>query len=159
MDRIRSFTQAYSQAPWRKQLQGIGVFLAVLVIFLLAASVFVSITARSATVGKDIQRNRDNIEALEFEIANMRTELALQTSTAVMKQRAIEMGFRPATPEELIYIKVPGYTRESGLEFASPPQSVKSASPVLSPSFTNSWVDWFAQQFRVPQIPLSEVQP
>ncbi|MBM3144310.1 MAG: hypothetical protein FJ010_04915 [Chloroflexi bacterium] len=159
MDRVQQFTQAYSQAPWRKQLQGIGIFLVVLVVILLAASVFVSVTAKTAALGKEIQRNRQEIEELEFEIANMESQLAILTSASVMKQRAIEMGFRPATSEEIMYIHGPGYMGRDHVELAEPAQPTTATAPVISPAFTQSWVDWLARQFRAPLIPLAEAGP
>jgi len=159
MNRVLNFTQAYSQTPWRKQLQRIGIFLIVLVVILLAASVFVSVTARTAALGKEIQRHRQEIEALEFETANMQSQLAILTSVSVMKQRAIDMGFRSATSEEIIYINVPGYTGRDHVKMADPSQPTMAAAPVISPAFTQSWVDWLAQQFRAPLIPLAEVGP
>ncbi|MBL7164662.1 MAG: hypothetical protein ISS57_18905 [Anaerolineales bacterium] len=159
MNRVLNFTQAYSQAPWRKQLQGIGIFLIVLVVILLAASVFLSVTARTAALGKEIQQHRQEIEALEFETANMQSQLAILTSVSVMKQRAIDMGFRSATSEEIIYINVPGYTGRDHVKMADPTQPTMAAAPVISPAFTQSWVDWLAQQFRAPLVPLAEVGP
>jgi len=159
MDRVIDFTQAYSQAPWRKQLQGIGIFLILLVVILLAASVFVSITARTAALGKEIQRHRQKIEELEFENANIRSQLAILTSASEMKQRAIDMGFRTATSEEIIYINVPGYTGRDNVELAESSQPSIVATPVISSAFTQSWVDWLAIQFKAPLIPLAEVEP
>ncbi len=159
MDRVRNFTQAYLQTPWRKQLQGIGTFLIILVVILLASGIFVSVTARTAALGKAVQRHRLEIDELEFEIANMETQLALLTSTAVMKQRAIEMGFRMVNPDEVTYILVPGYTGRDYVQFAEPSQPEMVSVPVISSEFTQSWIDWFAQQFRAPLIPLAEVEP
>jgi cell division protein FtsL len=159
MDRVFDFTQAYSQAPWRKQLQWIGVFLIVLVVILLAASVFVSVTARTAALGKEIHRHRNEIEALEYENANMQSQLAILTSASEMKQRAIDMGFRQATSEEIIYITVPGYTGRDQVKSAESTQPTFVAKPVISPAFTQSWVDWLAQQFRAPLIPMADIEP
>ena len=159
MDQVRNFTQAYSQAPWRKQLQGIGVFMTILAVLLLAASVYISVTARTATVGKDIQRYRLQAESLELEIANMRTHLADLTSVATMKKRAIDLGFRQATQEDIIYVKVPGYFGNTVIDLAPVPQIVEVAKPELSPAYTQSWVEWFARQFRAPIVPLAELQP
>ncbi len=54
MERVYGLTQAYSQAPWRKQLQLIGIFLVVLVFFALVAGIYLSVTARG-----DHRRARD----------------------------------------------------------------------------------------------------
>jgi hypothetical protein len=53
MDRVQSLTQAYSQAPWRKQMQIIGLFLLVLVLTALVG-IYLSVTARAAAVGRDL---------------------------------------------------------------------------------------------------------
>jgi len=158
MEQFRNFTQAYSQAPWRKQLQWIGIFLTVLAAFLLAASVFISVTSRTAAVGKEIQRLRLQAESLELEIANMQSQLAVLTSAANLKERALAMGFRPATPEEVIYINVPGYTG-SAIILENTHQMTAVTRPELSTAFTQSWVDWFVRQFRPPKIPLAELTP
>ena len=156
MDQVRNFTQAYSQAPWRKQLQWIGIFLTCLTAFLLAASIFISITSKTAAVGKDIQRYRLQAETLGLEIANMQSQLAILTSAATLKDRAIKMGFRPASPDEIIYVNVPGYTGDA-IILGSTPQMVETTRPELSAAFTQSWVDWFIRQFRAPKIPLAEL--
>lgn len=159
MDHVRKFTQAYTQAPWRQQLQGIGVFLSILVVFLLAASIFISVTSRTASVGKEIQRFRLQAELLELEIANRRSQLAILTSATTMKQRAIGMGFRPATPEDIIYVHVPGYSGNTIMELLPVQQTESIAKPELSPEFTQSWVDWVSKQFRTPIMSLEEMQP
>jgi len=159
MDKAIRFTQAYPQAPWRKQLQGIGLFLTVVLVFVLLGSIFVSITARTATLGREIQRYHQEMESLELEIAQMRSDLAEITSTDVMEQRALEMGFRPVRAEEIRYIRVPGYTGKPDVAIAAPAQTVVAAAPVLSPAFTQSWVDWLAQQFRTPVLPLADLEP
>lgn len=159
MDHFRNFTQAYSQAPWRKQLQVIGSFLSILVVFLVAASIFISVTSRTAAVGKDIQRYRLQADALELEIANMRSQLAQMTSVATMKQRAIDMGFRPATKEDIIYVHVPGYTGNTVMDLLPARQIVNVPRPELSPEFTESWVDWFSKHFRKPIVFVEASRP
>ncbi len=159
MNKVLNFTQAYSQAPWRKQLQGIGIFLTILIVILLAASVFVSITARTAALGKDIQRYRQEIETMEHEIADLETQFAELTSADILWERADELGFSAATPDKVLYIRIPGYTGRADVEIAAPAQTVLPASPVLSPAFTQSWIDWLGQQFRTPIVPLADMQP
>jgi cell division protein FtsL len=160
MDRVIRFTQAYSQAPWRKQLQGIGIFLILLVIVLLIASIFVSITARTAAVGREIQRHRLEIEELEYEIADQQSQLAWLTSASTLKSRALEMGFRPAAPGEITYLVVPGYSGRGQLGLTSPVEpTIATASSSLSPDFTQSWVERFAEQLHTPLESIAEVRP
>ena len=91
MNQVQKFTQAYSLTPWRKQIQGIGLFLAILVVGALVAGVYLNVTARAATVGRQIQRHRNRIEELEQDIADKESKLASLTSSVVMERRAQEM--------------------------------------------------------------------
>lgn len=159
MDNVSQITQAYSQAPWRKQLQVIGVFLSVLIIVLMAASVFVSITARTAMLGREIQRYHMENENLVYEIANLRSDLATLTSVSVLKARALELGFRPATTDEITYIRVTGYTGKPKANIAVPAQTVVSTAPVLLPAFTQSWVEWLAERLQKPAVSVADSRP
>ena len=55
MENIHQLTQAYSQAPWRKQMYMIGVILLVLVSAAIIAGIYLNVTARAAAVGRQIQ--------------------------------------------------------------------------------------------------------
>lgn len=126
---------------------------------MVAASIFISVTSQTAAVGKEIQRNRLRAEALELEIANMRSRIATLTSVATMKQRAIDMGFRPATKEDIIYVEVPGYAGNTVMDLLPASQAVNVGRPELSPAFTETWVDWFSKQFRRPIVSLENSLP
>ena len=71
MDRLEDFAQAYSQAPWRKQLQIIGLFSLILVFGALVAGIYLNVSARAATAGRDIQSKQEEIEALDLEIEDL----------------------------------------------------------------------------------------
>ncbi len=157
MEKAIRYTQAYTQAPWRKQLRGIGVFLAIVLVLVLLGSLFISVTARTATLGREIQRRRQEMESLEYEIAQMRSELAVLTSAARMRERAEALGFRPVGPDEVLYVPVPGYAGKPDVALATPARTVVSTRPVISPAFTRSWVDWLAQQINAPVLPLADL--
>ena len=55
MDNIQQFTQAYTQAPWRKQLHMIGTILLALVSAAIVAGIYLNVTARAAAEGREIQ--------------------------------------------------------------------------------------------------------
>lgn len=146
MDRIVKINQAYSLTPWRKQLQLIGLFLVVLVGFGLIAGVYLNVTARAATVGRQIQNYHNRIDELEFLIADLQSQLAFLTSASEMDQRAQAMGFRRASTEETIYLMVEGYTGRSPAVLASESVTYMTGSvPVLSQAFSQSLLDWIFQ--------------
>ena len=160
MDRVLKITQAYSLTPWRKQRQVIGLFLMVLVVLALIAGVYLNVNARAATIGRQIQNYHIAIEDLEFRIADQQSQLAHITSASEMEKRAQDLGFRRTTIEEILYIKVEGYRGRSPAVMASESVSYETARPsVVSPAFTQSLLDWVAQEISLAPFVFEKVQP
>jgi hypothetical protein len=153
MDRVLKINQAYSLTPWRKQLQSIGLFLVVLVVIALIAGVYLNINAKAATIGRQIQNHRNRIDELENNIANQQSQLAILTSAAIMEQRAIEMGFRHAQSDDILYLAIDGYGGRSPAVLASDTKifAASQTQPRISSAFTQSLLDWIRQEFTLPQ--------
>jgi cell division protein FtsL len=100
---------AYKQAPWRVQRQYVGAFLLGVVVLALVAALYLDLSARTAVAGREIQELQLKITAMQRSNADLETELANLTASAVMQQRALLLGYRPVKPGELDYIYVPGY--------------------------------------------------
>jgi cell division protein FtsL len=100
---------AYKQAPWRVQRQYVGAFLLVVIVLALVAALYLDLSARTALAGREIQDLQFEITNLQRSNADLETELANLTASAVMQQRALELGYRPVKPGELDYIFVSGY--------------------------------------------------
>jgi hypothetical protein len=154
MDRVLKINQAYSLTPWRKQLQSIGLFLAVLVAFALIAGIYLNVNARAATIGRQIQNHRNRIDELEKGIASKQSQLAILTSAAVMEQRAISMGFHRAQSDDILYIVVDEY---GGRETAVLAPETKTFTPSqlqprISSAFTQSLLDWIRQELLLPRV-------
>ena len=177
MEKVQLISQAYAQAPWRKQLQIIGLVSLFFVLIALVAGIYLNITARAATVGREIQMMQVRfsgmqrvssieegepdplpIEELEQVIASLEVELAYQTSYDVMEKRASDMGFQPASTDELIYLEVEGYVNASPAEFAPPPMPVVIQAENSNPLFKESLVDWLKQQIVESARWLKEIQ-
>ncbi len=159
MNTVQKFTQAYDQTPWRKQLQGIGLFLAVLVVVALISGINLNVTAKATTMGRQIQGYHRDIVALERDIKDMQAQLAYITSAVEMERRALEMGFTPVASEEIVYIMVPNYLGRAQVSLAPETQTFVSAAPTLSPVFTQSLFEWFQSQFSIPAISLEAAAP
>jgi len=140
--KVRTLTQAYSQTPWRKQLQVIGLFLLALVVGAVVGGIYLSVTARAATVGREIQYLQGEIEKNKQINLDMQTQLAQLTSSAVMESRALAMGFELVEKDQPLYIVVPGYQGRQQVVLAPPPGPVKAGMPALPPDFSESLVDW-----------------
>jgi hypothetical protein len=138
---------AYKQAPWRVQRQWVGAFLLGVVGLAMIAALYLDVTARTAVAGREIQQLRFEIAALQRSNADLDTELAALTSTAAMRQRALELGYRPVTPGELDYIAVPGfYVPEPAILLAADDSAPRAYT--LPMEYTQSLLEWFDERIK-----------
>ena len=159
MESVERLTQAYSQAPWRKQLQLIGLFLLLLIFAALVAGIYLSVTARSATVGREIQVMYSQMEKIQRENEDLDTQLALLTSNEAMEQRAKELGFHPVDPANLVYLLVPGYSEPGPPNLAQKPGLDLEQTSELPSDYTESLFDWLRERVFEPAAPLMEEVP
>lgn len=138
------FVNAYRQAPWRTQLQWIGILLLVLVGAVIVTGLYLNITAQAAAAGIDVQLMEYKREVTVMDIADKRAELAYLTSAGVMYQRAIEKGYERADMENAIYVVIPGYTGRQFKAITLPSSSLSAPSIVL-PAYQESLWDWLFQ--------------
>ena len=106
MERVRNLTQAYSQTPWRRQTMFIGLFLLVVIFAALVAGIYLDVTARTATIGREIQVMEEEIEALKLSNADLESRWAFLTSSEVMEQRSHSLGFQRVEMAEITFLLV-----------------------------------------------------
>jgi hypothetical protein len=146
MENVRLLTQAYNQAPWRKQIQMIVFFLLILVMIALVAGIYLNVSARTVAAGVEIQEMEDDMEFIRRSIQDLETELAILTSALAMEARAEDLGLKPVDPTQIEYVQVPGYLGRSGPAMAPSAQPSGTrviAAPGLSSEFTESIIEWF----------------
>ena len=141
----KSLLQAYKQAPWRVQMQWIGLFLLALVILAALAGVYLNINSKAASSGRNIQFLESNIEDINNNIAELTTKLAEAESTERMMRRAKELGFTLINPQSAVYLKVPGYVPEDELVLAPPRADIINTTPIIQSAYKDSLWDWFAK--------------
>ncbi|HOA21560.1 MAG TPA: hypothetical protein PKL82_03620 [Anaerolineaceae bacterium] len=159
--KTKNIIQAYKQAPWRLQLQWIGIFLLILVSIAAIAGVYLSLSGKAAVTGRRIQKLEFTVSALELEINDLASQLAYASSARVMSDRAKALNMVQRDPAQAVYLQVPGYSPESFV-LAPAPNVDKIPSPSILPEFTSSLWDWLAEQLT--QLPDSvestqEAQP
>jgi len=176
MENIHQLTNAYSQAPWRKQLYMIGVILLVLVCIAIIAGIYLNVTARAAAVGRQIQEMQVRIygyhnltseagesfvpiEELEQKIANLTSQLAYVTSYTVMQERVKDLGLEPIASENIQYVAVPGYSDRQTTALAPPPEPVVVNASTIDPEFKESLFEWLADQVRETARFIKEAAP
>ncbi len=159
MNNMQSITQAYTQAPWRKQLQYIGLFLLILILGALVAFFYLNVSARAAEVGRTIQGNRREIDVFKREIVDLETQLAYMTSNTEMQKRARELGFYPIDQDEVLFLIVPGYEERKPVSLPQQYSSPLPTTPTLSPDYTQSLFQWLRERIFDPAAPLLEGGP
>ncbi|MBK9924881.1 MAG: hypothetical protein IPP66_06260 [Anaerolineales bacterium] len=138
---------AYKQAPWRVQRQYVGAFLLAVIVLALVAALYLDLSARTALAGREIQELQVQITAVQRSNADLETELANLTSSAVMQKRALELGYRPVKPGELDYIFVPGYVApEPPLLLAADDTIFRSYT--LPEEYSQSLLEWFDDRIQ-----------
>lgn len=142
MSQNQRLIQAYQQTPWRKQLQIIGLFSASVIFVSLVAGVYLNVTARAATTGREIQDMQTDIQTMSRNIESLEIELAQLTSSQTMRERAQELGFIPVTKEQIVYLEVPGYQGRRTAEIAPKAIPPTLSTPVLPKEYTISLFDW-----------------
>lgn len=145
MNSVRSLTQAYSQAPWRKQMKFIVLSLLAVVFVALVAGVYLSVTARAATIGREILTMQAQIDQVQLTNADLQNQLAMITSMSMMEKRAKELGFEPIEKGQQVYIVVPGYIPRQKVNLAPPPAPLTPVAASLPSDYTESLLDWLRQ--------------
>lgn len=134
--------QAFKQAPWRGRVQMAGGFLVGLIIIILVASVYLSISGQAATAGLEAYRLDLKRLDLERQIANTNARIAIVSSAANMEARALELGFERINPEEALYLTIPGYAGKQTMLVASAPMSNNSDKLLVKSVYRESLWDW-----------------
>lgn len=135
--------QAYRQAPWRKQLQWIGLFVSAVLFFALVAGGYLNVSARAAQAGREVQAMQSRVRDLEQTNENLRTQLAYLTSARVMAQRAEDLGFMPVSKERLMFVQAAGYAGRPAASLAAPSsQPAFTGTDQLPDAYTQSLFEW-----------------
>jgi cell division protein FtsL len=159
MNHLENLAQTYAQAPWRRQLQIIGLFSLVLVSIALVAGIYLNVSAKAAAVGRDIQDMQAEIEELDREIEDLQSHLATILSSSEMEARALKMGFAPLPAEQTVYLNIPGFVDRQPVVLAPNSQRTIVGATVLPAQYTESLFDWARRRLsNLPTVLLSEVR-
>jgi hypothetical protein len=145
MQNVNHLVHAYKIAPWRVNRQWFGTaFLAVLSMAMIAA-IYLDVTSKAAIAGREIQELNASISINRQMSGDLQTQLASLTSSNVMKQRALDLGFRPMKTGEAEYLVVAGYTplEPDILSTAALPQLSALSIPR---EYNESLLDWMDER-------------
>jgi len=100
------------------------------------------------------------IEELKIQIADLEAKLAEETSTTVMHDRALQMGFVPTQPDTVTYVRVPESLVRQTAHLAPSPSPVTTNPEILSSAYKESLIDWLSHQLALASRRFQqEVQP
>ena len=145
MHRLEKFTQAYPQVPWRSQIQLLGLVLAVVVVLALIAGIYLSVSARSAAFGREIQEMQRLIRAMERDNESLRAILAELTSSRNLEERSEELDYIAIDPSEAYYVVVDGYSGRPPVTLASRYEDPVVGARVMPDEYTESLFDWLGR--------------
>ncbi|UYN89761.1 MAG: hypothetical protein KIT08_00630 [Anaerolineales bacterium] len=145
--RNKSYIQAHSQTPWRRQMQMIGFFAAAVAALALLAGLYLNVTARASTIGRHVQSLQNERIRLQQQIENMESQLASLTSNEAMQARAQQSGFAPVQPGAVTYLTVEGYRGRASLQLAPRSGGQFAGVPRLPEAYTESLLDWVGKLF------------
>lgn len=142
---VTHYIHAYKVAPWRIQRQWIGSALLAVVALAMVATLYLIVTSRAAIAGREIQDLTFSITASQQMSGDLQTQLASLTSASSMESRALELGFRPAKPEEVEYLVVPGYAEPEPF-ILSANQHLQLSALTIAPEYNQSLLDWMDEK-------------
>ena len=162
----RKLKLAYDLAPWRQQTRIVAWILLGLVVAAVLAAFYLDVSAKTAKLGRMIQEMQVNLqgskaitakpipdqivpmEEMQMEISSLRVKLAELTSEEHMLERAKELGFEPVDPEQVVYIRAPGYMARHSAELA-PPSAIRVAPATsMQPLYRDSLLDVIQEDWR-----------
>lgn len=143
-----SLSQAYSNSPRRQKLQIIGSVFMVIVIAAVMLILYLVVSARVVSMGRQLQQAKDEIDQLVYQSVNYRNQIAQMSRFDVMEKRAKEMGFRAPYPGEVFYVPVPGYKLgpETHVEIQQDTQPAVINVNLLE--YHQSLFDWVGEQLN-----------
>jgi hypothetical protein len=156
MQRIESLTHAYSQAPWRRQMQYLVPFLLILVFAALIAGLYLRVNAEASTIGSDILEMQANISKIQRENSGLQAYLGELLSAGEMQRRASELGLEPIQMDQAVYIKVPGYVNRQPAVIAPSYQRQVVSATIRPPEYTEPLFPWLQKHIMTILLPAVE---
>jgi hypothetical protein len=140
--------RAYKQAPWREQTRLLAIGLAMVFGLVAMLGLFIFTGAQAAEAGLRVQSLIDERDQWLRTLEAQETELSQLQSEEWMSQRAAELGFVPAAPEDLDYLVVSETPGDESIP-ASPTSFLYVQEGVaLSPAYRETLLEWILRAIQ-----------
>lgn len=130
--RFSSLTEAQAALGWS----------IILVLVALLGAIYLSQASRIATVGRRVQVQQNQLQALKRENSALERRIAEAQSLERLQQEAIRLGFIQAQPDDIEYLIVPDYPPESSA--AAAVEATPEPTPVPLPPETMHEAIWLS---------------
>jgi hypothetical protein len=144
-----SLIQAYSNSPRRQKLQIIGSIIMAIVIAAVMLILYLVVSARVVSMGRQLQQAKDEIDQLVYLSVNYRNQIAELSRFEIMEEKAKDMGFRAPYPGEVFYVPVAGIEQQIQAVADSPSVARPTVINVYLIEYHESLIDWIGKQISV----------
>jgi hypothetical protein len=130
------------RSRWRPQKQVVALATLGLFVAIIIGALYLSQSAETSTLGRQLEDLITERNDLEQANEQLRAEIASYQSMPRLQRRAEELGFVPATAENIHYLVIDGYDPEH-----TAPVVVVDAESDPVPVYDESFTGWVAQQW------------
>lgn len=129
------------RSRWRPQRQALALGVLSLFVAIIIGALYLSQSSSTSAVGRQLETMISERDNLEQQNEQLRAEIASLESMPRLEARAQELGFVPATEDNIEYLVVNGYN-PNRQESVVPLEAKAPPAPVYDESFTG----WVQQQ-------------
>ncbi len=118
-----------------------------MITLLCVGGMYLAVSAKVADAGRQVLTLQSRKQDLFQANKELNAQLAVLTAPERMMARAIALGFHPASPDEIQYLKVPGYKPPAPFVAPRPPANTDGSAAMLSPAYTETLGEWLTRVF------------
>jgi hypothetical protein len=144
----QSLIQAYSNSPRRQKLQIIGSIFMAIVITAVMLILYLVVSARVVSMGRQLQQAKDVIDNLVYLSVNYSNEIAHLSRFEEMELRAEELGFRAPYPGEVFYVPVQGFMQEEDIRVEIRDDSKPAVINVNLIEYHQTLFEWIGSRLK-----------
>ena len=144
-----SLIQAYSNSPRRQKLQIIGSIFIAIVITAVLLIIYLVVSARVVSMGRQLQQAKDEIDQLIYLSVNYRNQIANLSRFELMEEKAKQLGFRPPYPGEVFYVPVTGFDYQIQPHVESLEDARPAVINVNLIEYHETLIDWIGSQLSI----------
>jgi len=129
--------------PWRSQAQIVAILTLVVLVGVIIGALYLIQSTTTTTTVRELDQMSEERSRLERDNERLRAEIAELESLPRQMTRAAEMGFRPAQPNEIMWVPVQGYRYDRPQVTPTPTPTPEAPEPVYDETLSG----WLRKQW------------